>query len=95
MEGFWWVDKHDGPVQPALLEVEGLLHDVVEVRLLPPVAPAPALLHRGLKLLVHLELKPVAARILLHVKSSLVRRLARLCTDFETLTIGTMEGSGH
>ena len=36
MEGFRWVDKHNGPVQPALLEVEGLLDDVEEVRLLPP-----------------------------------------------------------
>ena len=87
MEGFWWVDKHDGPVQPAFLEVERLLHDVEEVRLLPPVAPTPALLLRSLKQLVLVDLELVAPRILLHVQASLVRGLARLCTNFESFAV--------
>ena len=87
MEGFRWVDKHNGPVQPALLEVEGLLDDVEEVRLLPPVAPAPALLKRGLQQLVLVDLELVAPRILLYVQASLVSGLARQCTHFESFAV--------
>ena len=87
MEGFGRVDKHNGPVQPALLEVEGLLHDIEEVRLLPPVAPPPSLLYWGLQQLVLVDLELVAPQILLYVQASLVSGLARQCTHFESFAV--------